>query len=262
MRKISLILAFVLLLTAPVWAEVGIKCSIIVDNEVTVSYRVTEDEPNLVRAFALDIKVTGANIVDVNDLVSDYYTIYPGSIDIDGDEVIDWGTAVADPNDPGSITGPNAVTIEMGALYSPTDDASPNAPPDQNDNNWYELLKFTCDGTPGAVAISENDTRGGVVMTDPTLDPDVNALGCTGPGCWLYLTQCHGDSDNSGDVKVPDFKALKDSWYKVYPHLDYDPCADFDRNGDVKVPDFKTLKDNWYKSVPADCPTGGTWPPE
>jgi hypothetical protein len=51
------------------------------------------------------------------------------------------------------------------------------------------------------------------------------------PGCWGYLTQCHADCDNTGDVKGSDFLAFKNSWYKVYPDAEYDPCADFDRNG-------------------------------
>jgi len=81
------------------------------------------------------------------------------------------------------------------------------------------------------------------------------------PMCWDYLTQCHGDSDNSSEVNGSDFLALKNSWYKCYPEPDYDPCADFDRDGCVKGSDFLTLKKNWLKSVPADCPPGGTWPP-
>ena len=83
-----------------------------------------------------------------------------------------------------------------------------------------------------------------------------------GPACWDYLTQCHGDSDATGDVKGSDFLALKNSWYKCYPDADYDPCADFDRDGCVKGSDFLILKNNWYQTVSADCTTGGTWPPE
>ena len=267
MRKISLILVIVLF-AAPVWAEVQIECSID-GTEVTISYLVTETEPNLVRAFALDISVTGANIVDVNDDVSavddfDGYTIYPGSIVIVDGVVTDDGSPVADPNDPGSISGPNAVTIEMGALYSPTNDGSPNAPPPQSNTTSYELLKLICDGIPVSVSISENDARGGVVMTDPTLNPDVVAPGCVGgpPACWSFLTQCWGDSDDTGDVKVSDFLLLKDSWYKTYPDDLYEACADFNRDGEVKVADFLILKDHWYKTVDPNCATGGTWPPE
>jgi len=82
------------------------------------------------------------------------------------------------------------------------------------------------------------------------------------PACWDYPTQCHGDTDNDGEVKGSDFLALKNSWYKCYPDPDYDPCADFDRDGCVKGSDFLILKTNWYQTVPADCQSGGTWPPE
>ncbi|MHC4618135.1 MAG: dockerin type I domain-containing protein [Planctomycetota bacterium] len=81
------------------------------------------------------------------------------------------------------------------------------------------------------------------------------------PACWGYLTQCHGDADNTGDVKGSDFLALKNSWYKVYPDPAYDPCADFDRNGEVKGSDFLILKNNWYQTVSPDCTPGGVWPP-
>jgi hypothetical protein len=83
----------------------------------------------------------------------------------------------------------------------------------------------------------------------------------TRPACWEWLTQCHGDSDNSGDVKGSDFLALKNSWYKVYPDAAYNPCADFDRNGEVKGSDFLILKNNWYQTVPPTCVKGGRWPP-
>ncbi|MHC4619605.1 MAG: dockerin type I domain-containing protein, partial [Planctomycetota bacterium] len=78
------------------------------------------------------------------------------------------------------------------------------------------------------------------------------------PACWNWPTQCHGDTDNTNDVKGSDFLALKNSWYKVYGvDAEYDPCADFDRNGEVKGSDFLILKNNWYQTVPAD-----TWPPQ
>ncbi|MHC4623975.1 MAG: right-handed parallel beta-helix repeat-containing protein [Planctomycetota bacterium] len=83
----------------------------------------------------------------------------------------------------------------------------------------------------------------------------------TYPECWGYPTQCHGDCDNTGDVKGSDFLALKKSWYKVYGDDAYDPCADFDRNGEVKGSDFLILKNNWYKTVDPNCLPGGTWPP-
>jgi len=79
-----------------------------------------------------------------------------------------------------------------------------------------------------------------------------------GPGCWNYPTQCHGDTDNDGEVKGSDFLALKASWYKCAPDADYNPCADFDRDGCVKGSDFLILKSNWYQTVEANCPSTGS----
>ena len=78
-----------------------------------------------------------------------------------------------------------------------------------------------------------------------------------GPACWNYPTQCHGDTDNDGEVKGSDFLALKASWYKCAPDPDYNPCADFDRDGCVKGSDFLILKSNWYQTVEPDCPSEG-----
>ena len=82
------------------------------------------------------------------------------------------------------------------------------------------------------------------------------------PECWNYLTQCHGDTDNTGNVSGRDFLAVKRSWYRCYPDPGYNPCADFDRDGCVKGSDFLILKSNWYRRLPADCPLGGEWPPQ
>ena len=191
MRKVSLILV-VLLFVAPAWARVDIKCEQVGDtNEVIVSYRVTEDEPNKVRAFGLDITVDDGTITGYDDSVNDDYVIYPGSIVIDtsGPDpcVSDYGTPIGDPCDhldtqPGLDS--NGVTIEMGALWHKPVDSDQNAPPDQNDNDFHELLSFYTSGVDCSVTIVENEARGGVVMTDPTIDPDVNA-----PGCGIVMPQ-------------------------------------------------------------------------
>jgi len=77
------------------------------------------------------------------------------------------------------------------------------------------------------------------------------------PACWNWPAQCHGDTDNDGEVKGSDFLALKNSWYKCVPDPDYNPCADFDRDGCVKGSDFLILKNNWYQTVEANCPPEG-----
>jgi hypothetical protein len=259
MRKISLILA-VLLLAAPAWATVNITCSQD-GNEVTVSYEVT-GEPNKVRAFALDIVIDNpdVNIVAVDDTVNAYYTIFPGSVVISNGEITEQGSAVAAesdyPDDTQPGLGSSGITIEMGALYYPTDDSSPNAPPNQGD-----LLKFYVEEIACTVTISENNARGGVVLTDPAEDPTVNAPGCEltfeecliggnagpneksdwdawgKPDCWCYQRQCRGDADGQiayGTywVLTSDLDALANSFAKDDATCQADPnctiCADFD----------------------------------
>lgn len=259
MRKISIILA-VLVLTSPVWASVDITCTS-VDTVVTVSYAVV-GEPNKVRAFALNITVDGgAKIIDVNDNVSAYYYIYPGSIVITGNNVTDWGTAVADYNDlPGDTlpgVGTSGVTVEMGALYDPPRDNSPNAPP-----TGGVLLKFTVDKRPTRVTITENVSRGGVVLTNPALDTVVNAppydVPAPGPVCWTYPCFTRGDANGDCKLTAADVSILRAAW----PGLKgkYNPCADFNKDGKITAPDVLALRANWpglkgpgCKGVPG-CP--------
>ncbi|MHC4623934.1 MAG: hypothetical protein ACYS4W_08530 [Planctomycetota bacterium] len=246
MKKIVFALV-ALLMAAPAFADVDITCAQVADEpNVIVSFNNTEG--TAVRAFALEITASDGNIVAVECLNAGYY-VYPGSIVIVDGSVTDWGTCLA-----GGLDTPTVI-VEMGSLYEV---GVETAPPQSGD-----LVKVTLSATSDCnVCIAENALRGGVVMEDPALQPTVNAgccdvlLGWAYPACWDYLTQCHGDCDNTADVKGSDFLALKDSWYKVYGEAEYDPCADFDRNGEVKGSDFLTLKNNWYLTVPADCQTG------
>jgi len=251
MKKLGLIGAILLVAAAPAWARVDIKCAVdynsVDGNLVTVSYRVVS-EPNKVRAFALDIMVTSpAKIGDVNNYPVypgsslKKYWVYPGSIVIGGTppDVTDAGTPVANPYDPcvpgGTQPGldSNGVTIEMGSLYYPTQDSSPNSPAgiktgsnwDQPGGGaWERLLQFRVNkrpATPVYVTITENTVRGGVVLTNGG-DPDVNApihwpLDCLiggnadgavpgseyaawikfgRPRCWCFERQCRGELNN------------------------------------------------------------------
>jgi len=265
MRKVSLILA-VFLFTVPALATVTINCAQVgTSNDVLVSYVVT-GETKKVRAFALDITVTNGTITAVNDNINDWYTIYPGSIVIEGNSVVKDGNAVADPNDLPSDTkggiGTSGITIEMGALYSPPDDA-------HGPNNADPLIRFTVTGSGNSVVtIVENSSRGGVVMTDPNLDPAVVAPGCTvirecfpscrtaeynqwisasvnRPPCWCIKRQCHGDADNQFEavkgkgnyyVHFKDMGVLLTAWNVREPPQgpgmawpSPSICADFDR---------------------------------
>jgi hypothetical protein len=181
MKKLGLITAVLMVVAAPALATVNITCTAD-GNMVTVSYAVVS-EPNKVRAFGLDIMVDSpAKINDVNNLNPKYW-VYPGSIVIVNGEVNDVGTPVANPYDPCTLPGQTqpglnsgGITIEMGSLYYPTGDNSPNAP-----GTSGTLLRFkVCHVFEGCkVTIRENVIRGGVVLTNPALDPVVNSPGYT-----------------------------------------------------------------------------------
>jgi hypothetical protein len=281
MRKVILILA-VVLFTVPAWAAVTINCDQVgTTNNVLVSYNST-GETKRVRAFALDITVSTGTITAVDDSVSTWYTIYPGSIVIVDGNVTDWGTAVADPCDLPSDTkggiGTNGITIEMGALFTPPGD--PNKPPISGN-----LLRFTVSTLPCTVTIVENQGRGGVVLTDPNLNPTVPPSSCVigqppdcliggnagtkeytdwvawnKPNCWCYCRQCRGDSDakKTGTmwVTVPDLNLLIAAYGKTNAQLALIPngiCADFDHKVTatkrVTVPDLNILIAYYGKPV-------------
>jgi hypothetical protein len=183
MKKIILALV-VLIIAAPALARVDITCEQ-ADGEpnVTVSYANGEAEP--VRAFALEITLDAGEISAISCLSSEYY-IYPGSIQIDNGEVVDFGDCVASGIDS------NQVVVEMGSLYADNDPCHTTPPPDDDD-----LLLVTVTEAC-TMCITENQLRGGVVMETPSATPDVNAPCCeVEMGC-----ECWGDI--SGGAGVPD----------------------------------------------------------
>ena len=145
MKKLVLTLAVVLLAT-PAWAtDVAITCTDEGGGVVRIDYAVT-GAPKA-RAFALDITVDAGVIEAISDFkvgestaADKGYGIFPANfsrfitVDAATGEVTTWDvndyTPVADVNDPGALggLGTNGITVEMGALYAPTDDSSPNAP--------------------------------------------------------------------------------------------------------------------------------------
>jgi hypothetical protein len=194
MKKLSLVLA-ALLSTSPAWAAVQI---IVVPEgkTATVKYATTTGEK--VRAFALDITVDKGAILKISDFIRGEstaqkpgYGIFPGSfrnhivVNPDTGEVAAWDandyTPVADPCDypSDSLAGKNTlgglgtrgITVEMGALYYPTDDSSPNAPLNQG-----TLFKLTL-SEPAKLTIKLNEVRGGVVLTNPDVPAVVDLTG-------------------------------------------------------------------------------------
>lgn len=284
MKKLISILT-VLLIAAPAFAAVTIECSQSGETEVTVTYNATA-EGKLVRAFALDITVTGANIVDVNadplgfgDGNMDYY-IYPGSIDInDATGVIDYyGSAVADPCAypyvPYGTLGadPNGATVEMGSLYV----GAPNAP-----DATGTLMIVTVDSNECCVAIAENPNRGGVVMEDGSTPGIVSDGICLPAGC-----PCLGDitgtalsppfDPDQATVNVYDLQALATYMYNNHyptftlptPIPDEFLCADVTEtsitpisgpSGVVNVYDLQAIATylyvNFYPTFTGPCMT-------
>jgi len=285
MRKVILILA-VVSFAVPAWAAVTINCEQVgTTNVCLVKY--VNGEAKKVRAFALDITVTtGKTITAVDDSVSAWYTIYPGSIVIVDGNVTDSGTAVADPCDlPSDTKGgidTNGITIEMGALYSPPDDA--NGPPNSGD-----LLRFTVSALPCHVTIKENQGRGGVVLTDPNLNPTVTAAGCDlvppqldcliggnagtsektdwvawgSPNCWCYCRQCRGDTDGKKSganwVTNLDLITFSNAYGKTDAQLKLVTngiCADLNhKKAGTRVgnPDLVIFSAYYGKGVPPRC---------
>lgn len=305
MKKMVLALVVVLFAT-PAWAtDVAVTCTDEGGGVVRIGYAVTGSPK--VRAFALDITVDKGTINTISDFkvgestaANKGYGIFPANfsryitVDAATGEVTSWDvndyTPVADANDPAALggLGTNGITIEMGALYYPTADNSPNAP-----DNTGTLCKITISESAN-VSISENATRGGVVLTDPSVVPNVQATGCAitvgqadsfpssystyndwvalgKPDCWVTKYQCDGDADGitSGfpfnfRVFTGDLALIVDNWKKKVNDPTLNPCADIDHkdsgfpfNFRVFTSDLAKIVANWKKKdtdLPGDCP--------
>jgi len=276
MKKLCALLA-VLVAASPALAAVRIIAE---PNGMTVAIKY-ETDGEKVRAFALDITVDTGKIVGISDFIrgestaaNPGYGIFPANfaryitVNADTGEVAKWDvndyTPVADPCDSGALggLGTNGITIEMGALYYPTEDNSPNAPP-----NSGQLFTLTV-SEPATVTIALNEIRGGVVLTDPEKPATVTLgqamavvsggsaapagrsdyaewVAVGKPACWAYPRQCHGDADgqavtaNTGTyyVGTADLNVLINAWQvKEAPFgpgvaaIENGICADFGHN--------------------------------
>ena len=284
MRKLCLFLA-ALLVATPVMAAVHIT----VESQGSTAAVKYATDGEKVRAFALDITVNKGKITAISDFIRGEstkekpgYGIFPGNfgryitVNPDTGEVASWDpnqyTPVADPCDPGALggLGTNGITIEMGALYYPTDDSSPNAPP-----NSGTLFKLTL-SEAASVSVALNEARGGVVLTNPDVAAVVDLAGATSiavgggaatadllpashpdyaewvavgkPVCWAYPRQCHGDTDGvkEGNAKtgfyyvgdqdlnvlVAAFEVKEPPFGPGIAVIKNGICADFDRHRD------------------------------
>lgn len=231
MKKI-LFLLVALLFAAPAWADVVITSAVDGDCGAIIAFDATS-EPNLVRAFALDIAVDNdANIIGV-DLLSGDYVIHPGTIVIDtSGNVTDVGTPVAPQSDLPSDTlggiGTGGVTIEMASLYAPVGPSSPNAPGQSG-----QLVRILIEAPNGScnLTVTANVSRAGstgVVMESPDEAVTVNLpaslpVDCApdeclkdtdvgydawkntwgSPDCWCFKKQCKGDINGSSFLGKP-----------------------------------------------------------
>jgi hypothetical protein len=257
----------VVLLAAPVWADVTITLTAVSDTEVEIGYEATEP----VRAFALDVTVTDGTVTDVTEFVigddNGGFGIFPANfsrfitVNDQTGEVDDWGvpgySPVADGGDPGAQGGldTNGVTLEMGALYDT------NGP-----GLTGTLCKVTVEYAPAAsteLCVVGNALRGNVVLEDATevvpveacitLPPPVDECFPSNfttyadwvtygkPKCWCNTLidptatgdyQCDGDGDNATQG-LPKYRIYTNDLNLLIPNWKLkidtaDPCADYD----------------------------------
>lgn len=190
MKKLIFILAL-LLLAAPAWASVVVEPNsepweTWVDEEDAnlawiegpIEYNVIDSE--LVRAFALQIEVTGPNaVIDWVWFEGDAYAIAPGSED---GPIAEW---VED----------NIVIVEFASLYNL--DAEDGVQPEPNGTLAGMSIIADAGSEEVCINITTDALRGGIVMEDVTTRALTNSEVCWGPlaepepecGDWLTEPQ-------------------------------------------------------------------------
>ena len=279
MRKVLVTLALVSI-AGPAGAVVRIIAERQAEDIVAIKYETTGEKA---RAFALDVTVDRGVVERVFDYhkgpstaANPGYGIFPANfrrhitVDPNTGEVAGWDvneyTPVADPCEPGALggIGTRGITVELGSLYHPADDSSPNAPP-----NSGTLFRIKI-GKEAGLSVVLSAARGGVVLTDPRLaavvdltkalippyepvlfppccnKPDYYEWVSVGkPECWGYPRQCHGDADGKAQgsaktgiyyVGTDDLNILIAAWQVKEPQhgpgiasIPNGICADFDR---------------------------------
>jgi hypothetical protein len=202
MKKILLVVA-ILLIANPTWAGLTITAEQTDDcNEVTISYDMEDTDPNLPRAFALEISLSQENDANIGPVTTVHpeFHVYPGSIVITGGVVTDQGTPVAESD-------ANSIIVEMGSLYA-AEDPCHTSPPAEN---GILLVFMVQNNVDCHVNLAQNAIRGGVVMEDTSqeFDPgyvtlvecDVVASNCPGAGC-------KGDVSGDNQVSIADLSAV------------------------------------------------------
>ncbi len=188
MRKIVFLLA---VLAIGACASAAVRIIVEGQNGVASIKYATDGEK--VRAFALDVKLNSGTFTGISGYIKGEstaakpgYGIFPArfsqyiAVDATTGEVSSWDaneySPLADPCDPGSLggLGTGGVTLELGALYYPPADSSPNAP-----GNTGTLCTLSLSQS-AQVTVTENTVRGGIVLTNPTVKPTVDLSGAQG----------------------------------------------------------------------------------
>jgi len=242
MKKIMALL--VLCLAVPALATVTITAVDQGGGVVALNYAVSD--ANLVRAFALDVAVTGgAKITQLvagsyktngaSTAASKGYGIYPGTIDINSTTgvVAAYGSPVAPAADPGAAGALNsaAITLELGSVYQ----GDANKPATSG-----TLCKLTVDKTT-TICVTLNATRGGIVMENVALTPTV-VLPCN---VAITVSACACWGDISGPTNVPDGKVTLSDMNKLLSLL-----------GPYKTAGYTMTTPSQYVCMDISGPTG------
>ncbi len=170
MKKLIVVLTLVMLACAPAMAGVTVSCvQVGTTNDAEVRYTVSG--PNKVRAFAVNVALTGATISSATCANVDY-DIYPGSVTIEGGTITASGTCVCSTAYPGTEggIGTSSMTVEMGSLYA----SGETAP-----GTTGVLFKFTSSSKANIpVTLTENTARG-IVMENPDESPGLTLVNTT-----------------------------------------------------------------------------------
>jgi len=288
MKRILLAMLVLAIAVPASAASVSITADYVGDGVVQINYTADAN----VAGFGLKVTANDANIIDINDYTvgdANGFGIFPGTIEIIGSTVSDYGTPVAPNDTPGAENtglGTGTIVLEMGALYE-----SPGAPSQSG-----TLCTVTVD-SDCQICVTEEDTyRAGVVMQDastvtadlsgacvdanatddcfPSGHPDYTEWVAVGkPDSWCYPSQCYGDADGltelvgRSELRVTDndvaiLVAGYTEEYSGDPETDPWIAADFDHDTELVGRSELRVTDNdvgilvtYYteETVPSDC---------
>jgi hypothetical protein len=292
MKKTIFVLSL-LLLAGSVMATGTVTITIVPEGSDLLTGAINYTADANVRAFGLNLVLTGSTMVDVNNYKTDGesvtgskgYGIYldqETGIDINDKGIVQiYGSPVASPNSPGasgSGIDTNKVVLGMGALYQ-----DGNEPPLSG-----TLCKFRVAGSCTACITAETTYRGGVVMEDGNAPTTLNLpcgvsmgvecydsgasdyatwVAVGKPDCWCYTRQCHADADNANEgfpkkfyVYTTDLQIMLAAW-KQSTLTGNMICADFDHHDEgfpkkyrVYTSDLQILLANWKTDPDPNCP--------